>query len=81
MALKNLVYKKRRIGVVDVHGQKHLFIDGEHVPATPPKKKLGYISPHLPYQSFATLQDLGKAVVEYRSMDEKRKKKSVSRSK
>ncbi len=75
MASKNLRYKNNRIGVVDVHGQRHLFIEGEHIPAVATGKDRQFISPHLPYQKFATLQDLGKAIVEYRGMDQRKKKK------
>lgn len=75
MANKNLRYMKHSIGVVTVHGQNHLFIDGEHIPSVATAKNGGYISPHLPYQKFQKLQDLGKAVVEYRDMDQKKKKK------
>jgi hypothetical protein len=75
MAIQSSRYKGHRIGVVDVHGKKHLFIEGEHIPATATQKDRRYISPHLPYQSFDTLRELGKAIVEYRSMDQKGKKK------
>ena len=74
MATKNLRYKNHRIGVVDIHGQSHLFIEGEHIPAVATRKNKGFVSPHLPYQKFETLQDLGKAIVEYREMDQKKKK-------
>lgn len=74
MASKNLRYKNHRIGIVNVHGQNHLFIEGEHIPAEAAKKNQDFISPHLPYQKFKTLQDLGKAIVEYREMDQKKKK-------
>ena len=80
MASKNLRYKNHRIGVVTVHGQNHLFIEGEHIPAVATAKNKDYISPHLPYQAFPTLQDLGKAVVEYRDMDQKKKKKAKKRA-
>lgn len=77
MAIKNLRYKKQRISVVNVHGQDHLFVEGEHIAAKPTKKNANYISPHLPYQTFPSLQELGKAVVEYRGMDKKGKKKGA----
>jgi hypothetical protein len=77
MATKNLRYKGHRIGVVNIHNRDHLFIEGEHIPATAAKKAGPFISPHLPYQSFPTLQDLGKAVVEYRGMDKRGRKKST----
>jgi hypothetical protein len=72
MASKNLQYKRKRISVVEIHGQQHLFIEGEHIPATQAKKSGPYISPHLPYQTFENLHELGKAVVEYRHMDKKK---------
>ena len=75
MAAKNLRYKNHRIGVVTIHGQSHLFIEGEHIPAVATKKNQDFVSPHLPYQKFQTLPDLGKAIVEYRGMDQKKAKK------
>lgn len=74
MAIKSLLYNKHRIGVVNVHGQKHLFIEGEHIPAVPTNKNQDYVSPHLPYQKFRTLEDLGKAIVDYRDLDQKKRK-------
>lgn len=74
MAIKSLRHKNHRIGVVNVHGQDHLFVEGEYIPAVATKKNQDYISPHLPYQKFSTLQDLGKAIVDYREMDQKRKR-------
>ena len=75
MTTKNLRYKNNRIGVVNIHGQSHLFIEGEHIPAVATQKNKGFVSPHLPYQKFETLPDLGKAIIEYREMDRKKKKR------
>ena len=33
MAIKSTSYKKSRIGVADIHGKQHLFIEGEYIPA------------------------------------------------
>ena len=73
MPTKTISYLKRKVGVADVHGRKHLFIDGEFIPTQQDKKGGPYISNHLPYQSFANLHDLGKAIVDYRALDEKKK--------
>lgn len=74
MANKMITYRKKKVSVIDVHGRKHLFIDGEHIPVTAVAKARRYWSTHLPYQQFSTLHDLGKAIVEYRAMDEKKKR-------
>jgi len=73
MASKMIAYKKRKVSVVDVHGRKHLFIDGEHIPVTAIAKSGRYWSIHLPYKQFSNLHDLGKAIVDYRAMDEKKR--------
>lgn len=72
MARNSIVYKKAKVRVVDVHDQKHLFINGEHIPVTADQQTGPYWSAHLPYQKFNTLHDLAKAIVDYRNLDKKK---------
>ncbi len=72
MAHKMIKYKQKKISVVDIHGKKHLFIEGEHIPLSPTNKAGRHRSLHLPYQEFSSLHELGKAIVDYRAMDKKK---------
>jgi hypothetical protein len=67
----SIVYKKHKVRVVEVHDQKHLFINGEHIPVTADPQGGRYRSAHLPYQKFSSLHDLAKAIVDYRNLDKK----------
>ncbi len=73
MANKMVTYKRKKVSVVEVHGRKHLFINGEHIPVTAARKSGPYWSTHLPYQKFPSLHNLGKAIVDYRAMDQKKR--------
>ncbi len=72
MTPKAKIYKGKKISVVNVHGEKHLFISGEHIPTKAAGKGDAYWSAHFPYQEFDNLHDLGKAIVDYRAMDERK---------
>lgn len=74
MAQKVTIYKGKKISVVDVHGRRHLFIEGEHIPTKAARKAGPYWSVHQPYQEFSTLHDLGKAIVDYRALDKKKRR-------
>lgn len=67
MSNKGLRYKRKRISVVKIHGRDHLFIEEECIPVSQMKKRGPYTSPLLPYQTFKSLHDLAKAVIDYRA--------------
>ncbi len=70
MARADYRYRGKRISVVDVHGSRHLFIDGEHIRTESRGRSGRYWSKHLPYREFATLRELAQAIVDYRALDE-----------
>ncbi len=72
MPKNSIVYRKQKVRVVDVHDQKHLFIDGEHIPVKSDQQAGRYWSAQLPYQKFSSLHDLAKAIVDYRNLDKKK---------
>lgn len=74
MPTKTIIHKKKKVTVTEVHNKKHLFINDEYIPVKAIKKSGPYLSLHLPYQKFSTLHELGKAIVDYRATDEKKKK-------
>lgn len=66
-------HKGKNIKVTTVEGTQHLFINDEHIPVSTSRTGR-YWSTHLPYQEFDDLHKLGKAIVDYRNLDEHRKR-------
>jgi len=76
---KSISYKGKRISVVEVQGAKQLFLDSEHIPVKVRGRSGPYWSRHLPYVEFPTLEQLGRAIVDYRALDEKKKTERKTR--
>jgi hypothetical protein len=66
MEIENSTYKNRLISVVASDTGLKLSIDKKIIAVSKASANEGYASPLLPYQTFDSLMDLGKAIVRTR---------------
>ena len=65
--VSDLEYRNCKIQVLERDVGHELHIDGKTTPAQRDADTGAYVSPEAPYQSFGTLEDLAKAIVDRRN--------------
>ena len=62
--IDKLSYKKKEIKILDMEGKKMLSVGKEMISCVRNEITGSYSSDHFPYQTFGSLQELGKAIVD-----------------